>query len=88
MEEFLKDLYKAECKKNQTYIIVNSILIAVLSIVFMICIFLAYQLSTYEQVTITETTETYDNDVDRDNANIVNGNQYNDSATHNDGVDE
>jgi hypothetical protein len=47
-----------------------------------------YELSTYEKVTITETTttETYDTDIDGDGANVVNGNQYNDSAIHNDGV--
>jgi hypothetical protein len=50
----------------------------------MVCLALAYELSTYEQVQIT-TTETYDQDIEGDNGNIVNGNQYNDSATHNEG---
>lgn len=49
----------------------------------MVCLALAYELSTYEQVQIT--TETYEQDIEGDNGNIVNGNQYNDSATHNEG---
>lgn len=87
MEELWKDLYIAERKSNKTYRIVNHILSIVVCILFMLCAFLLYELSTYEQVVITETTttETYENDVDGDNANIVNGNQYNDSATHNEG---
>lgn len=85
MEELLKDLLKAERKQSHSYMVMNHILIALLCIVSMICIFLFYELSTYEEVTITETTttETYDTDIDGDNANIVNGNQYNDNATHN-----
>lgn len=51
------------------------------------CIALGYELSTYDTVIVTETTttESYDNSVNGDNssADIVNGNQYNDYATHN-----
>lgn len=87
MEELWKDLFVAECKRNKTYRIVTFILSIVVCILFMLCAFLLYELSTYEEVVITETTttETYENDVDGDSANIVNGNQYNDSAVHNEG---
>lgn len=87
MEELWKDLYVAECKQSKKYRTVIFILSIVTCILAMLCGFLLYELSTYEEVVITETTttETYENDVDGDNANIVNGNQYNDSAIHNEG---
>lgn len=84
MEELLKDLYKTECRKSQTYLTICFILTVLFTISLMVCLALAYELSTYEQVQIT-TTETYDQDIEGDNGNIVNGNQYNDSATHNEG---
>lgn len=83
MEELLKDLYKTECRKSQTYLTISFILTVLFTITLLICVALAYELSTYEQVTIT--TETYDQDIEGDNGNIVNGDQYNDSATHNEG---
>lgn len=85
MEELLKDLYKSERQHNQKLMIFNYILIAFCAILLSICVFLVYELSTYEQVEITTTTETYDQDIEGDDASIVNGNQYNDSATHNEG---
>lgn len=89
MDEFtdlLKDLYKYEHAKNVRLTIAIIALSVILSLSLTACGFLAYELSTYEQVTIettTTTTETYENTAEGDNANIVNGNQYNDSATHN-----
>lgn len=87
MEELLKDLYKAERQHNKRLMIFNYVLIAICAILFMVCIFLVYELSTYERVEITTTTETYDQDIEGDDASIVNGNQYNDSAVHNQGSD-
>lgn len=83
MEELLKDLYKTECRKSQTYLTICFILTVLFTISIMVCLALAYELSTYEQVQIT--TETYEQDIEGDNGNTVNGNQYNDSATHNEG---
>ncbi len=87
MEELLKDLYKSERQHSHKLMIFNYVLIAMCSILLVICILLVYELSTYEKVEITTTTETYDQDIEGDDANIVNGNQYNDSATHNQGSD-
>lgn len=44
----------------------------------------------FEFVIEETTTEShsYDQEMSGDNANLVNGNQYNDSATHNQGADE
>lgn len=83
MEEFLKDLYKAECQRSRMYLTLNYILVALLIVFASVCCFLLYELSTYEQVEVT--TETYTQDIEGDNGNIVNDNQYNDSATHNEG---
>lgn len=79
MEELLKDLYKEERRRNHQLVIVNSILIALCSILFAACIFL----STYERVEVS--TETYDQSIEGDDGSIINGNQYNDSAVHNQG---
>lgn len=83
--KLLKDLYKAECKKNLHYMIAVYVLIGLLFISILCSCYLLNELNSYEQITITttSTTETYTNDVEGDDANIVNGNQYNDSATHN-----
>lgn len=85
MISLLKELYKSECKKSMRYLITIYILIACLLVSVVFGIVMGYELSTYDTVTITETTttETYENSVDGEGANIVNGNQYNDSATHN-----
>ena len=85
MEEFLKDLYKAECQRSHMYLIINYVLTVLLLVALITCGCLFYELSTYEQVEITTTTETYTQDIEGDNGSIVNGNQYNDSATHNEG---
>lgn len=81
----VKDMYKAECKKSMKYLITSYILAILLFLVAAFSAFLGYELSSYDTVTITETTttETYTNSVDGDNANIVNDNQYNDNAVHN-----
>lgn len=81
----IKDMYKSECKKSMRYLIINYILAALLFITVVFASLLGYELSTYDTVTITETTTTerYNNSVDGDNASVVNGNQYNDNATHN-----
>lgn len=86
LSELLKDLYKTECIKNHRKTIVIYILMFLLIISICISLLLYRELKSYELVTITETTEetySYDNDVEGDGANIVNGNQYNDSAVHN-----
>lgn len=85
MEELLKDLYKSERQHSHRLMIFNYILIAICTALLVICILLAYELSTYERVEITTTTETYDQSIEGDDANVVNGNQYNDNATHNQG---
>lgn len=85
MEEMLKDLYKSERQYSHRLMVFNHILIVICAILFTVCMFLVYELSTYERVEITTTTETYDQDIEGDSASIVNGNQYNDSATHNQG---
>lgn len=85
MDEMLKDLYKSERQYSHRLMVFNHILIAVCAVLFVVCMFLLYQLSTYERVEIV--TETYDQDIEGDSASIVNGNQYNDSATHNEGSD-
>lgn len=87
MEELLKDLYKEERKRNHQYTIINCILAVVCTILFVVCLFLVYELSTYEQVEVVTTTETYNQDIEGDDGSIINGNQYNDSATHNQGSD-
>ena len=87
MEELLKDLYKSERQHSHKLMISNYILIAICAALLVVCLFLVYELSTYEQVEIVTTTETYDQDIDGDNGSIINGNQYNDSATHNQGSD-
>ena len=87
--DILKDLYSQECKKSTKYLITNYVLVALLFICVIIASMLAYELSTYDEVIITETTtsssasEVVNNSVEGDNANIINGNQYNDSAKHN-----
>lgn len=88
--DILKDLYSQECKKSTKYLIINYVLVALLFICVIIASILAYELSTYDEVIITETTtstsstsEVVNNSVEGDNASIINGNQYNDSATHN-----
>lgn len=87
--EIVKDLYKQECKKSTRYLIINYVLAALLLLMSVFCIALGYELSTYDTVIVTETTttESYDNSVngdgDNSSADIVNGNQYNDYATHN-----
>lgn len=89
--DILKDLYSQECKKSTKYLIINYVLVALLFICVIIASMLAYELSTYDEVIITETTtstststsEVVNNSVEGDNASIINGNQYNDSATHN-----
>ena len=85
MDELFKDLYKAEHKKNHAYLIVNCILSVLLLISLTACGMLLYELSTYEQVEVVTTTETYEQEIDGDNGSIINGNQYNDSAVHNEG---
>ena len=87
--DILKDLYSQECKKSTKYLIINYVLVALLFICVIIASMLAYELSTYDEVIIAETTtssstsEVVNNSVKGDNASIVNGNQYNDSAKHN-----
>lgn len=87
--DILKDLYSQECKKSTKYLIINYVLVVLLFICVIIASMLAYELSTYDEVIITETTtststsEVVNNSVEGDNASIVNGNQYNDSAKHN-----
>lgn len=85
--DIIKDLYKQECKKSTRYLIINYILAGLLFLVSVVCSMLIFELSSYETVTVTETTtaESYSNSIEGDNsnANIVNGNQYNGSATHN-----
>ena len=84
MEEMLKDLYKSEREHSHRLMVMNYILICLCTILAVVCMFLIYELSTYEQVEIT-TTETYEQSVEGDDGSIVNGNQYNDSAIHNQG---
>ena len=64
--ELLKDLYKAEVKKSTRYLIINYILAASLLISAVIISGLMYELSSYDTITITETTTTeeYSNNVD------------------------
>lgn len=88
LNELLKDLYKAECKKTTRYMLIIFVLIGLLFISVLISCLLLNELNSYEQITITQTstTETFENSVEGDDANIVNGNQYNDSATHNENL--
>ena len=87
--DILKDLYSQECKKSTKYLIINYVLVALLFICVIIASMLAYELSTYDEVIIAETTsststsEVVNNSVEGGNASIINGNQYSDSATHN-----
>lgn len=87
--DILKDLYSQECKKSTKYLIINYVLVALLFICVIIASMLVYELSAYDEVIIAETTtsastsEVVNNSVEGDNASIINGNQYNDSATHN-----
>lgn len=91
--ELLKDLYKTECKKSVRYMIAMYVLIVLLFVSVLLCCYLVHELNSYEQITITTTkttTETYTNDIEGDDANIVNGNQYNykDNAIHNQNNDK
>lgn len=93
LNELLKDLYKAECKKSTQYMVAAYILTGLLFIAVLFSCYLLNELNSYEQVTITTTkttTETFNNDVEGDDANIVNGDQYqyNDSAVHNQNTKE
>lgn len=83
----LQDLYKQERKRAQKNFIIALIISVFLVLSIVLNVLLIAELSSYDTVTITETTttETYDSDIEGDNANIVNGNQYNDSAVHNQG---
>lgn len=83
----LQDLYKQERKRAQKNFIIALIISVFLVLSIVLNVLLIAKLSSYDTVTITETTttETYDSDIEGDNANIVNGNQYNDNATHNQG---
>ena len=64
--ELLKDLYKAEVKKSTRYLIINYILAATLLLAAVTISGLMYELSSYDTITITETTTTeeYSNNVD------------------------
>ena len=83
----LQDLYKQERKRAQKNFIIALIISVFLVLSIVLNVLLIAELSSYDTVTITETTttETYDSDIEGDNANIVNGNQYNDNAVHNQG---
>lgn len=83
MEEMLKDLYKSERQHSRRLMIFNYVLIAICAVLFTVCMFLTYTLLQYEKVEIT--TETYEQTIDGDDGSIINGNQYNDNATHNQG---
>lgn len=63
--------------------IFNYVLIAICAVLFTVCMFLTYTLLQHERVEIT--TETYEQTIDGDDGSIINGNQYNDNATHNQG---
>ena len=83
----LQNLYKHERKRAQKNFIIALIISVFLVLSIVLNVLLIAELSSYDTVTITETTttETYDSDIEGDNANIINGNQYNDNATHNQG---
>lgn len=84
LDEFLKDLYRAECKKTTRYMILSYVLIGLLAVTMLFCGMLLFERTQYDKIVVTTTTTdnsaAYDYDVDGDNANIVNGNQYNDNA--------
>lgn len=90
MVKLLTDLYKAERKKNIRYMIATYVLIGLLFVSIVFSCYLLNELNSYEQITITttSTTETFNNEIEGDDANVVNGNQYNDSATHNENIGE
>lgn len=93
LNKLITDLYKAERKKTFRYMIAVYVLIGLLFISIIFSCYLLNELNSYEQITITTTkttTETFNNDVDGDDVNIVNGNQYqyNDSAIHNENSGE
>lgn len=91
LNKLIMDLYKVERKKTFRYMIAVYVLIGLLFISVIFSCYLLNELNSYEQITITTTkttTETFNNDVDGDDVNIVNGNQYNDSAIHNENSGE
>lgn len=82
--ELFKELYFSEKRTRIKTSIFCYVLMAIIIISITLNVLLVSELNSYNTVTITETTtETYTNDVEGDGANIVNGNQYNDNATHN-----
>lgn len=90
LDEFLKDLYKSECKKTAHYMILSYVLMSLLAIVTIFCGLLLLERTQYDKVVVTTTTDSstsYDYDVSGGSANIVNGDQYNDSKDNNSGGD-
>lgn len=91
LNELLKDLYKEECQKCNRYMIITYVLIGLLTVTMILCGMLLYERTQYDKVVITTTTSTdsstITNDIEGDNGSIINGNQYNDNATDNNGGD-
>ena len=90
LDEFLKDLYKSECRKTNRYMILSYVLMALLAVVTVFCGMLLFERTQYDKIVVTTTTDsssTYDYDVSGDSANIVNGNQFNDNAANYSGGD-
>lgn len=75
-----------ENKKRDTKLLFIALVISLCLNVAIVGSFLYYVAHIeYTDTETVTTTTTYQQDTDGDNSDIVNGNQYNDSAVHNDG---
>ena len=85
MEKLLKDVLKQEANKIKRLFAIFYIVLGLLLASIIGNCYLLYTLSQYQLVETIE--ETYDYEVEGDGNNLVNGNQYNDNAIHNEGME-
>ena len=82
VDKVLVDLIKKEVENTKKLFIVLYLIIGLLLTSLIANALLLYEISQY-QVVETTVEETYDYQVEGDENTLINGNQYNDSSTHN-----
>lgn len=82
VDKVLVDLIKKEVETTKKLFIVLYLVIGLLLTSLIANALLLYEISQY-QVVETTVEETYDYQVEGNENTLINGNQYNDSSTHN-----
>lgn len=82
VDKVLVDLIKKEVENTKKLFIVLYLIIGLLLTSLIANALLLYEISQY-QVVETTVEETYDYQVEGNENTLINGNQYNDSSTHN-----